>query len=184
MSTPTVEERRGRTVQATTGALRAEGLRERAAAIRRSTSRPAPSESGRPYRRVVPGVSTPKHEETGRKSGERRREAPGERGPASRRRDLQSVRERLDRARAEEMLAKVRSSEWWDTATAGDLEKARRIANASGAPASSRTAIRTEMQDVAQRRYGSSVEGAIRYERENPNQPPPDIGPHGIALKL
>lgn len=101
----------------------------------------------------------------------------------TRRVERESMRDRVDRARAEDVLAKVRTSGWWDGASAGDLERARAIANSPGTSSGSRSAIRGEMESVAQRRYGVSVDGAIRYERENPNQPPPDIrAPQGRSI--
>ncbi|MGO1764139.1 MAG: hypothetical protein ACTHZJ_05475 [Brevibacterium yomogidense] len=103
------------------------------------------------------------------------------RAAETRRVNRESMRDRVNRARAESVLARVRTSGWWDNATAGDLEQARAIANAPGTPSVNRSAIRGEMESVAQRRYGGSVDGAIRYERENPNQPPPDIRARSAA---
>lgn len=167
----------------TESAVNVDHLRERAAAIRRARphtgrARPGPDQANEPRaseRGEWPMVAQE------RENFEAARGREDQRGSQLRRRDLESVRERTDRARAEEALAKVRNTGWWDNATAGDLERVRTVANATGTPSSSRAAIRNEMQDVSQRRYGSSVDGAIRYERENPNQPPPDMRSSGIA---
>lgn len=182
MSSPTVDDRERRRRRQDDGALRVERLRERAAEMRRSAPHPQSRLGPQPWPRTDLAESRTDREDARSVDDRRRNESPG-RGPAPRRRELENLRARMDRVRAEDLLAKVRTSEWWDTATAGDLERARRVASASGTPPSSRAAIRTEMQEVAQRRYGSSVDGAIRYERENPNQPPPDVRPsHGRTL--
>lgn len=183
MSSPTVDDRERRTRRQSDGALRVERLRERAAEMRRSAPHPEARVAPQLWPRIDLAESRTDRRDGDRSANDQRRdESPG-RGPAPRRRELENVRDRMDRARAEDLLTKVRTSEWWDNATAGDLERARRVASAGGTPPSSRAAIRTEMQDVAQRRYGSSVDGAIRYERENPNQPPPDLRPsHGRTL--
>lgn len=183
MSTPTASARQGRRQRPSDGVLRAERLRERAAEMRRSSPHPQARAAQPTQPSAGDARSRIDRPEGVRVADDRRHGESLGRGPTPRRRELANVRDRMDQARAEDLLAKVRTSGWWDNATAGDLERARRVASAAGTPASSRTAIRTEMQDVAQRRYGSSVDGAIRYERENPNQPPPDMRPsHGRTL--
>lgn len=160
MSTPTLEEQTGpvHRTSRSASALKAERLRESAAVIRQSQQVPS-------SHRLPPSP----------KSAEPERDRRGDRRSDLHRREPENMQRRVDRARAERALAQVRDPRWWDRATAGDLERARVAANAPGAPSSSRTEIRNEMRDVAQRRYGTSVSGAIRYERENPHQPPPDI---------
>ena len=177
MRPPALDEQTARTRRADRieSSLRAERLRERAAAIRGlrrgthniSVSRATGDGAGS---RERPGRMSEWNPST-----QRSRDQAEKRESQNRRRDLESVQARVDRARAAAVLSSVRTAGWWDKATAGDLERAVTVANAPETPASSRVAIRTEMQDVTQRRYGTSVDGAIRYERENPQQPPPDI---------
>ena len=192
MSTPTLDTQYQRPPRAwqSDSERRAERLRGGAAAIRRTPSRPRAHVEQRDMLRER--AATPQVRATRERRGEQaaagreeRREAgprePREErseerpGPARRTRDLESVRERTERARAAETLAKVNTSGWWDNATAGDLERARKVAAAPSAGAGTRSAIQRQMADVSQRRYGTSVDGAIRYERDNPNQPPPDM---------
>src|SRR5699024_12011371 len=89
-------------------------------------------------------------------------------GGAPNRRELESVQERADRVRAERALAQVRDPRWWDRASAGDLERARVAANASGVAPGNRARVRHEARAGAQRRYGASGEGGSARQREQP----------------
>lgn len=97
--------------------------------------------------------------------------------PAARSRErvvqLRSMRERVERARAQQALRAVQDPSWWNRASASDLERMRAIANR--AASTRRQAIHGQMQHVARTRYGTTVSGAIQYERSNPSQPPPDV---------
>lgn len=86
---------------------------------------------------------------------------------------LRSIREHVERARAQQALRAVQDPSWWNRASASDLERVRAIANHAGS--THRQAIHGQMQDVARTRYGTTVSGAIQYERSNPSQPPPDV---------
>ena len=195
MSTPTLDTQYQRPPRAwqSDSERRAERLRGGAAAIRRTPPHPRAHVEQRDMLREP--AATPEVRATRERRGEqaaaareeRRDAVPRDRseerpGPARRTRDLESVRERAERARAAETLAKVNTSGWWDNATAGDLERARKVAAAPSAGAGTRSAIQRQMADVSQRRYGTSVDGAIRYERDNPYQPPPDM--RGAAAPL
>lgn len=160
MSTSTREEQDAPVdrISRSASALKAERLRESASVIRQS-------------RRVAGSLKTPPPP----KPAGPERGRGDDRRPELRRGEPENMQRRMDRMRAERALAQVRDPRWWDRATAGDLERARVAANGPGAPSSSRAEIRNEMRDVAQRRYGTSVSGAIRYERDNPQQPPPDM---------
>ena len=94
-------------------------------------------------------------------------------GAHVREQQLTAMRERVEQARAERVLAQVRDSSWWTRASVGDLERAQHAASMSNSPASHQ--IRARMEDTARARYGTDLRGAITYERENPNQPPPDV---------
>lgn len=177
MSTPTVDEPARQQTQSEhpRRAVDADRLRQGAAAVRRARPHPdrspeahAESRSTAARQRVIP-LRDLREDETSA-----RRTLNPKTGKAPHRRELESVQERADRVRAERALAQVRDPRWWDRASAGDLEQARLAASASGVAPGNRAAIRNEMREVAQRRYGTSVDGAILYERENPRQPPPD----------
>lgn len=94
-------------------------------------------------------------------------------GARPRQQPMVAMQERIDQARAERALAQVRDSAWWTRASVGDLERAQQAASMTNSPASHQ--IRAQMEDTARARYGTNVRGAIKYERENPNQPPPDV---------
>lgn len=194
MSTPTLDTTPQRPPRAwqSDSERRAERLRSGAAAIRRTPPRPRESAAQRDVPSERARTPEPRERRDGQVEQERRdaradaarsdrretrpRERRDERlGTARRTRDLESVRERTERARAAETLAKVNTNGWWDNATAGDLERARKVAAVPGAGAGTRSAIQRQMADVSQRRYGTSVDGAIRYERDHLNQPPPDM---------
>lgn len=181
MSTPTVAEpvRQQIRPEHPRRAVDVDRLRQRAAAVRRARPHPARSpaahadDRGTAARlRAIPLRELREDERSARRNTNAKAGAPH-------RRELESVKERADRVRAERALAQVRDPRWWDRASAGDLEQARRAATASGVAPGSRAAIRNEMREVAQRRYGTSVDGAILYERENPRQPPPDMRSRG-----
>lgn len=175
MSTPTLEETRPRMQQLSAGEQKAARLRERAAEVRRQTPHRSLAERDAEGRRRLPEEHRREAAADDRAAKPRSPREPAERAPERRKLEMKAVRDRMGQRRAEAVLANVRASGWWDNATAGDLERARRIANESGTPAANRSAIRNEMREVSQRRYGTSVDGAIRYERENPHQPPPDV---------
>lgn len=178
MSTPTVDEpvRRQTRPEQPRRAIDVDRIRQRAAAVRRARPHPdrSPAVQAESRGTAARQRAIPLHE---LREDERsaRRKPNAKAGNAPHRRELESVQERTDRVRAERALAQVRDPRWWDRASAGDLERARLAANASGVAPGSRAAIRSEMREVAQRRYGTSVDGAILYERENPRQPPPDM---------
>lgn len=94
-------------------------------------------------------------------------------GMRVREQQLTPMQDRVDQVRAERTLAQVRDSAWWTRASVGDLERAQQAASMSNSPASHQ--IRAQMEDTARSRYGTDLRGAIKYERENPNLPPPDV---------
>jgi len=182
MSTPTVDEpvRQQVRPEPPRRAIDVDRLRRSQAAVRRARPHPdrspaahAESRDTAARQRAIPLRELRDDERSSR------RNPYAKAGGAPNRRELESVQERADRVRAERALAQVRDPRWWDRASAGDLERARVAANASGVAPGNRAAIRNEMREVAQRRYGTSVDGAILYERENPRQPPPDIRSSG-----
>lgn len=137
-----------------------------------------PPESDQRPPEAAPASESEQRAHVMRERADRIRSTPREGERAEQRDRLRagtSVSERVDRARAQRVLSSVRDTGWWNGASAQDLERARSIANAAGTPASSRAAINSQMQHVANARYGTDVRGAIRYERENPTQPPPDV---------
>lgn len=185
MSTPTVDEpvRQQTRPEQPRRAIDVARLRQRAAAVRRARPHPDRSPAAHVESRDAAARQRAIPLRDLREDEPRARRNPNVKtGRTPHRRELESVQERTDRVRAERALAQVRDPRWWDRASAGDLEQARLAANASGAAPGNRAAIRNEMREVAQRRYGTSVDGAILYERENPRQPPPDVRPVRVQV--
>ncbi|MGQ4495497.1 hypothetical protein ACUH95_00570 [Dermabacteraceae bacterium P13101] len=86
--------------------------------------------------------------------------------------DMQRIR---DREAAKFALQSVSSDGWWDKANAADLARVRDLANSAGTPADLKAKINHQMEQTARRRYGTDLEGAIRYEESHPMMPPPDV---------
>jgi len=158
---------------------RAMSARERADRLRALSQRLQSTRAAPPAAR--PARDEGRAQRTGEASIERT--APPARPPADARatdrrersRDLQSMPERVDAARARQVLNRVSDPAWWNRASAQGLETARSMADSAGTPAAARVAIHDRMEHVARTRYGTDVRGAIAYERANPMQPPPDV---------
>lgn len=86
-----------------------------------------------------------------------------------------SMAQRVEDERAAQVLRQVQDPAWWNRATAADLQTAQAVVQRGAANPATRARIDREMQHVARTRYGTSVQGAIEYERTHPTMPPPDL---------
>lgn len=138
-------------------------------ALRDASPVPLRDEPDRPGRRAA--VSRDAREDSGTRDD-----------PHARKRvDPRELQERVEERRAAQALRDVRDPAWWNKATAQDIERVQAIAQHGGASPAARQRITSKMNEVAQARYGTDVDGAIRWERSNPTQPPPAVAAQGLS---